>query len=108
MPQLNGKVILITGGNSGLGKAAVMEFCRHQPVQVWLATRSLDKTQAAADEIKQQLPHAPIKMLEVDLSSFDSPENAAFSIDVQLRPDRYLNSERGCYGHASSPDCGWL
>ncbi|CAI7625735.1 unnamed protein product [Penicillium glandicola] len=76
VPQLDGKVILVTGGNSGLGKAAVMEFCRHQPAQVWLAARSLDKAQAAADEIKHQLPHAPIKVLQVDLSSFDSVKTA--------------------------------
>ncbi|CAG8902016.1 unnamed protein product [Penicillium egyptiacum] len=77
IPQLNGKIILVTGANSGLGKVAAMEFCRHQPAQVWLAARGLDKAQAAADEIKQQLPHAPIKALELDMSSFDSVKNAA-------------------------------
>ncbi|KAJ5598452.1 short-chain dehydrogenase/reductase [Penicillium hordei] len=77
VPNLNGKVILVTGGNSGLGKAAVTEFCRHQPAEVWLAARSLDKAQAAADEIKTQIPNAPIKVLKLDLSSFDSVKNAA-------------------------------
>ncbi|KAL4732985.1 NAD(P)-binding protein [Aspergillus similis] len=77
IPQLNRKVILVTGANSGLGKAAVAEFCRHQPSQVWLAARSLDKARTAADEIKQLIPDAPIKLLNLDLASFNSVKEAA-------------------------------
>ncbi|KAL5002996.1 NAD(P)-binding protein [Aspergillus recurvatus] len=77
IPQLNGKFILVTGANAGLGKAAVAEFCRHQPSQVWLAARSPDKARAAADEIERLIPDALIKLLNLDLSSFDSFNEAA-------------------------------
>ncbi|KIW99759.1 uncharacterized protein Z518_10687 [Rhinocladiella mackenziei CBS 650.93] len=77
IPALDGKVILVTGGNIGLGKQSVLEFSRHGPEQVWLAARNLDKAKAAADEIKQQVPDAPIKLLELDLSSFESVKRAA-------------------------------
>ncbi|KAK9240694.1 hypothetical protein V1525DRAFT_447901 [Lipomyces kononenkoae] len=77
IPPLSGKVILVTGGNNGLGKQCVLEFARHRPDQIWLAARNLDKAQAAADEIKHLVPDARIKLLELDLSSFESVKKAA-------------------------------
>lgn len=77
IPSLNGKVILVTGANIGLGKQAVLEFSKHGPAQIWLAARNLDKAKVTADEIKQQVPDAPIKLLEMDLASFESIKEAA-------------------------------
>ncbi|KAH7161359.1 short-chain dehydrogenase/reductase [Dactylonectria macrodidyma] len=77
IPSLTGKVILVTGGNVGLGKQVMLEFCRHKPKQIWLASRNLEKARSAADEIKQQVPDAPIELLELDLSSFDSVKRAS-------------------------------
>ncbi|KAJ4227910.1 hypothetical protein NW759_004000 [Fusarium solani] len=79
IPSLHGKVILVTGGNTGLGKQAVIEFARHKPLQIWLAARNLHKAEAAVAEIKQQVPDATIKLLELDLASFDSTHQAARS-----------------------------
>lgn len=77
IPPLTGKVILVTGGNVGLGKQAVLEYAKHDPQQIWLAARNLDKANAAADEIRRQVPKANIKLLELDLSSFESVKRAA-------------------------------
>jgi NAD(P)-dependent dehydrogenase (short-subunit alcohol dehydrogenase family) len=77
IPSLKGKVVLVTGGNSGLGKQCVLEYARHGPAQIWLAARNLDKAKAAVDEIKRQVPDAPIKILQLDLSSFESVKGAA-------------------------------
>ena len=78
IPSLDGKVILVTGGNIGLGKQCILEYARHNPAQLWLAARSTTKAQAAIDEIQKQLPTpAPIKILELDLSSLASVRTAA-------------------------------
>ncbi|KAF6804148.1 short-chain dehydrogenase/reductase [Colletotrichum sojae] len=77
VPDLAGKVILVTGGNAGLGKQCVLEFSRHNPAQIWLAARNPEKAQAAADEIRQQVPGAPIRLLELDTTSFESVKKAA-------------------------------
>ncbi|KAM5342166.1 hypothetical protein ACJ41O_015197 [Fusarium nematophilum] len=77
IPSLHGKVILVTGGNMGLGKQAILDFARHNPRQIWLASRSLQKAEAAVAEIKHQVPDAPIKLLEIDLASFESVQKAA-------------------------------
>lgn len=77
IPSLSGKIILITGGNVGLGKQAVLEFAKHDPEQIWLGSRSVEKGIQAADEIKRQVPQACIKVLEMDLTSFESIKDAA-------------------------------
>ncbi|CAH0035393.1 unnamed protein product [Clonostachys rhizophaga] len=86
IPDLSGRVILVTGGNTGLGKQYILELCRHNPAQVWLAARNLDKAQAAVAEIQSQVPGAPIEILEIDLSSLSSVEKAAR--EFQQRCDR--------------------
>jgi NAD(P)-dependent dehydrogenase (short-subunit alcohol dehydrogenase family) len=71
-------VILVTGGNLGLGKQCVLEYARHNPAQIWLAARNVEKAKAAVEEIQKQLPKpAPIKLLELDLSSLQSVKDAA-------------------------------
>lgn len=76
IPSLEGKVILVTGANAGLGKQCVLEFARHRPKQIWLASRSVAKAQAALEEIKAEVPEASIQPLELDLASFTSIKNA--------------------------------
>lgn len=78
IPPLEGKVILVTGANAGIGKATVTEFARHQPSQIWLAARSTEKAQLAIDDIQSQVPNCPkLTPLELDLASFESVRKAA-------------------------------
>jgi NAD(P)-dependent dehydrogenase (short-subunit alcohol dehydrogenase family) len=77
IPSLEGKVILVTGGNSGLGKQSVLEFARHGAKEIWLASRSTEKSDEAIADIKKEVPDANIKPLSLDLNSLESVRNAA-------------------------------
>jgi len=83
IPPLVGRVILVTGGNAGLGKAAALELARHGPAQVWLACRDADKGQATAAEIASDpdvvtnSPRTEIRVLVLDLASLGSVQRAA-------------------------------
>lgn len=84
IPSLEGKVILVTGGNIGLGKQCVLEYARHNPAQIWLAARNTEKAKAAVDEIQKQLPKpANIKLLEMDLASIESVKKAASAFSAE-------------------------
>ncbi|KAK4119806.1 NAD(P)-binding protein, partial [Parathielavia appendiculata] len=80
IPPLTDKVILVTGGNVGLGKQAVLEYARHHPRLIWLAARSVPKANAAVAEIKEQVPDAAIRVIELDLTSFVSIKRAAATV----------------------------
>ena len=77
IPSLTSKVILVTGGNIGLGKQAIIEFARHRPACIYLCARDLSKANKAVEEIKTVVPSAPIKLLSLDLTSFESVQQAA-------------------------------
>lgn len=78
IPSLAGKVILVTGGNSGLGKASIAALAKYgKPAKVFLAARNVERAEAAIDDIKRDVPDAPIVPLQLDLASFESIKSAA-------------------------------
>ncbi|KAL0932930.1 uncharacterized protein CTRU02_211893 [Colletotrichum truncatum] len=78
IPDLTGKVIIVTGGNVGLGLETVRQLGEHNPACIYLAARSRDKAQAAIESLRQKNPNiSPIAFLQLDLSSFDSVKAAA-------------------------------
>ncbi|KAL8784116.1 MAG: hypothetical protein Q9213_004175 [Squamulea squamosa] len=83
IPDLSGKVIIVTGGNSGLGKESVLQLAKHNPSRIFLAARTLSKAEAAIEEVKNAVPSANLTFLELDLCSFKSVSAAAQAFKSQ-------------------------
>ena len=77
IPSLAGKVILITGANTGLGKQTALELSKHQPAHIWMASRDVERGNAAVADTRAQAPGVPVSLLELDLASFASIKSAA-------------------------------
>jgi len=71
IPDLTGKTIIVTGGNSGLGFEAVKDFGRKN-AEVILAARNLEKGESARKEILSEFPNCNIKVMQLDLADLDS------------------------------------
>ena len=71
IPDLTGKVIIVTGANSGIGFEAAKEFTR-KGAQTILGCRSMDKAQAALADIQAEIPGAPAEVMPLDLASLAS------------------------------------
>ncbi len=71
MPDLSGKTIIVTGGNSGLGFESVKAFVK-KGAEVVLASRSVDKGEQAKKEILTSLPDAKIHVMQLDLGDLES------------------------------------
>lgn len=71
IPDLRHKVAVVTGANSGLGFATVMELARHG-AHVIMTARDPEKGKAAAARIRDAVPRARLEVRELDLASLSS------------------------------------
>lgn len=87
---MNNKLILITGGSSGIGKAAAIELHR-QGARVILQARGMEKLKSAAQEIDPSGNR--ISYYSTDLTDQASVESAARTIiENEGIPDVVINS----------------
>lgn len=78
IPDQTGRLAVVTGGNSGLGKITARELARHG-ARVVIAARNRGKGETAAREIREAVPGAQVEVRELDLSSLESVR--AFAAD---------------------------
>ena len=71
MPRLGGRVAVVTGGNSGIGRATATELARHR-ARVMIACRDVERGKQAADDIRNRVPGADIEVRHVDLADMTS------------------------------------
>ena len=85
--NLEGRVVIVTGANTGIGFECAKHFLRMKPAKLILAVRSLEKGQAAAlrmiDQTKETKPDI-IDVWKLDMASFASVQ--AFSQRVEILP----------------------
>ncbi|RMZ92609.1 hypothetical protein DV736_g156, partial [Chaetothyriales sp. CBS 134916] len=82
--DLAGKVILVTGANTGLGKETVLQLAKHHPHKLFLAARTESKAKAAIDDLNKQLKEpVDIEWLPLDLASLSSVKAAAETVNAK-------------------------
>ncbi|GLA26395.1 hypothetical protein AnigIFM63604_000825 [Aspergillus niger] len=94
IPNLRDQVILVTGGNVGLGYETVRQLSLHNPARVYLAARSKDKAMKAIHGLREAHPQAAdIQFLQLDLASFGSVKAAAIEfLRKESRLDILVNN----------------
>jgi NAD(P)-dependent dehydrogenase (short-subunit alcohol dehydrogenase family) len=83
--NLDQKTVIITGANSGIGKAAAIQLAQLNATVV-LACRSLDRGAKALADVKSASHSEKIELMQVDLSSQASIRR--FAENYQSRHDR--------------------
>jgi NAD(P)-dependent dehydrogenase (short-subunit alcohol dehydrogenase family) len=78
MPDLTGRVAVVTGASSGIGFHTALEFARHG-ARTLLACRTVAKAEHALERITEAVPSARggVEILQMDLASLESVEDAA-------------------------------
>lgn len=82
--NFSGKTVIITGSNVGLGKEAARHFARLGAETLILAVRSLEKGEAAKDEIVRTTGHRNILVWKLDMSDYDSVKSFAKRAEAEL------------------------
>ncbi|TPX44240.1 hypothetical protein SeMB42_g02610 [Synchytrium endobioticum] len=76
IPKLDGKNIIITGANVGLGFVTALE-CARKGAHITLACRSQGRAESAMCDIKTQFPDAKLEFLALDLQDMKQTKEAA-------------------------------
>lgn len=71
MPGLRGKLVIVTGGNSGLGFESVKAFAA-KGAQVILAARSIKRGKSAKKKMLEDYPNSKINVMKLDLANLES------------------------------------
>jgi len=95
--MLAGRVALITGANTGIGRVTALELAR-QGAQVFLACRSAERTRCVIDEIRAARPGALAEWLPLELSDFESVRACARMFLDRALPLHLLVNNAGVAG----------
>ncbi len=88
--DLAGRIVIVTGANSGLGFECAMHLLRMKPAKLILAVRSIEKGQEAAlrmiDETKETRSDI-VEVWQLDMASFASVQAFAKRVETLPRLD---------------------
>jgi retinol dehydrogenase 12 len=95
--DLQGRTFLVTGANSGIGRAMV-EALAARGGHVVLAARSEERTRPVLEGIRARRPSAAVEFLQVDVSDLASVRRAASAYLATGRPLDVLVNNAGVGG----------
>jgi NAD(P)-dependent dehydrogenase (short-subunit alcohol dehydrogenase family) len=85
MPDLTGKVLIVTGANSGLGFESTKALAEHGATVV-MAVRNMEKGEKARADILKEVPNAKLDLMKLDNADLSSVQ--AFAAAFREKYDR--------------------
>ncbi|GMU62321.1 MAG: retinol dehydrogenase [Myxococcaceae bacterium] len=92
--SMAGKAVLITGANTGIGRATAQELAA-RGARVFFACRSLEKTQPVLEAIAAATGNTDLHFLGLDLDDLDAVQAAALSFLAKQQPLHVLINNAG-------------
>ncbi|TVY12728.1 putative oxidoreductase [Lachnellula arida] len=90
IPDLSNKVILVTGGTGGLGKAAILTLIKKKPSKIYVTARNASKFRDLVNEIQASNPTinttSILHLLACDLADLQTVQAAAQQVLTSTTP----------------------
>ncbi|GAB5587902.1 hypothetical protein Unana1_02802 [Umbelopsis nana] len=94
VPDMTGKICIVTGGNTGIGKICAFELAKKN-AHVIIASRTPSKALAVVNEIKAETKNEKIEFLQLDLLSLASVTNFIAEFKAKNLPLHLLLNNAG-------------
>ena len=98
MTDLHGKTFVVTGANTGLGRASVEALAAEGAGHVVLAARSRNKTEPVIEAVRAQYPDTELSYVAIDLGDLGSVSKAADTLLERDAPIDVLMANAGVAG----------
>ncbi|KAH8199883.1 hypothetical protein TruAng_005939 [Truncatella angustata] len=76
IPSLTGKVVVVTGGTAGIGRATVLALAKRQPAHLYFTGRNTRSAQSVIDGAKESSPGVEITFVKLDMNSLAAVKEA--------------------------------
>ncbi len=97
-------IVLVTGGNNGIGLATCQLFATQPNYHVIMASRSFDKGEKALSSIQSSNPAGTLSLVQLDITSDESIAAAVKEVETQHgRLDVLINNAGICPTDFSRP-----
>ncbi|XXH00481.1 hypothetical protein Hte_006827 [Hypoxylon texense] len=91
IPDLAGRVLLVTGGTGGIGAEIVVELAKHNPGRIFFTGRNAEAAEKTVERIKTIAPNVAATFVACDLASLTAVRDAADKILAETaRLDLFL------------------
>ena len=97
MSELSGRTFLVTGGNTGIGRATALGLAQRGG-RVYIACRSVPKGEEAASDIRASTGNDSVWVLPLDLADLDSVRSCALEFLARGEPLHVLVNNAGLGG----------
>ncbi|KAH6704361.1 retinol dehydrogenase 14 [Leptodontidium sp. MPI-SDFR-AT-0119] len=77
IPELGGKVFLITGGTAGLGAGCITALAAHKPAHIYFTGRNASKGIEIVTKVQEKHRDVSLTFIECDMASLESVQAAA-------------------------------
>lgn len=97
IPSQAGKRAVVTGGNSGIGFEVCRQLLNHGLSDLVIASRNEKLLEQAAEDLREEFPHAHIAFSHLDLADFGSVRQFAEELLSTNKPIHLLINNGGRY-----------
>ncbi|KAL8966487.1 MAG: hypothetical protein Q9197_005950 [Variospora fuerteventurae] len=90
IPDLSGKVYVVTGGTAGIGFGITAHLLQHNPAKIYLLSQKEEHADEAIEELKKYGDTSKVEWLQLDLKDLKQTDSVAKQLQSQKHIDALI------------------